>query len=99
MIDVLEKDEITKYFEYGLYAESLYLLAMLDYLSNLNEIPLCDKYDSLRKVCFKEPLYPDSIRSLTFVMNDEEILNKARKEAIPEFIRFNIVEGEVRNVV
>lgn len=99
MIDVLEEDEITKYFEYGWYAESLYLLAMLDYPSKLNEIPLCDKYDSLRKACFKEPLYPESIRALAFVMNDDEILNKALKEAIPEFIRFNIVEGDVRNVV
>lgn len=32
-------------------------------------------------------------------MKDDSIKEKAKKESIPEFIRFNIVEAEVRNIV
>ena len=46
LIDVLESDEIEKLYEKKWYPESLYLLAMVDYLSRENHIPLCEKYDS-----------------------------------------------------
>lgn len=32
-------------------------------------------------------------------MNDEKIKKDARKNAIPEFMKFNIVEADIRNVV
>ena len=49
IIDVLENNKIRKLYDKGWYAESLYLLAMLDYVSRLNDIPLCTEYDDLRR--------------------------------------------------
>lgn len=100
IIDTLEKDEIRKYYNRKWYAESFYLLAMLDYLSRLNDVPLCSRYDDLRKYRLQEPIYPSSVLITAAVSKrSEEIKERARREAIPEFIRFNIVESEVRNVV
>ena len=48
LIRVLENDEITKLYKKEWYPETLYLLAMVDYLSRINNIPLCNKYDNIR---------------------------------------------------
>lgn len=99
MIEVLEKDEIHKYHSWCWYPESLYLLAMLDYLSRLNEIPLCKEYNDLRKCCLEETIYPASILAEAMATKDDTIKERAKANAIPEFIRFNIVENEVWNVL
>ncbi len=99
IIQTLEDDDITKYYERKWFAESLYLLAMLDYISNQNKIPLCSKYDAYRKCRLKDTIFPASIRAEAAVTNNTQILEQAKQEALPEFMRFNIVESEVRNVV
>ena len=40
IIDVLKSDDIRRYFKRKWYPESFYLLAMVDYLSRLNNVPL-----------------------------------------------------------
>lgn len=99
IIQVLESNDIRSYHRRKWYAESLYLLAMLDYISRENNVPYCKDYDDLRKCKLAEPLYPASIRAAYQVSKNEDIKQQAYREAIPEFIRFNIVESEVRNVV
>lgn len=46
--DSLKRQEIRAYYDRKMYPESLYLLAMLDYISRKNDIPLCEEYDNLR---------------------------------------------------
>lgn len=99
IIDTLEKEEIRAYYERAWYPESLYLLAMLDYISRLNHIPLCADYDDLRRCRLAEPLYPSGIVALCAVEKSGREKERSLHSAIPEFIRFNIVESEVRNVV
>lgn len=54
-----QNDEtIRKYFNPKWYPESLYLLAMVDYLSRENDIPLCRDYDDIRIHKLAEPLFP-----------------------------------------
>ena len=48
IMDILTNDEVRKLYERKWYAECFYLLAMTDYLSRENEIPLCTKYDDIR---------------------------------------------------
>ena len=43
--------------------------------------------------------YPASVLSVVAVSENAKIKAAARKNAIPEFMRFNIVENDVRNVV
>ena len=99
IIETLEKDDIRKYYLRKWYPESLYLLAMLDYISRINSVPLCTKYDDLRRCKLNETIYPASVLASSAVAKDERIKEQSRREAIPEFLRFNIVESEVRNVV
>lgn len=99
IIETLEKDDIRKYYRKKWYLESFYLLAMLDYISRVNDVPLCTGYDDLRKCKLREPVYPSSILTAAAVSKDQSIKTQACQEAIPEFMRFNIVESEVRNVV
>ena len=99
LIDVLERDDILKYYNRKWYPESLYLLAMVDYLSRVNDVPLCTKYDSLRKAKLSQTVYPSSVIALAIAMKSNEPKRQAEKESIPEFMRFNIVESEVRNVI
>lgn len=99
ILDTLENHEIRNYYERKWYPESLYLLAMLDYISRENDIPLCDEYDDLRRSTLEKPIYPASLRAVSAASKDETILRKAAMTAIPEFRRFNIIENEVRNVI
>lgn len=99
MIHVLESDEIRSLYEKHWYPEALYLLAMLDYLSRVNDVPVCTKYNDIRSCRLKNPIYPAGVLLTSEVMKTEEAKRKAEKEAIPEFRRFNIIESEVRNVV
>lgn len=99
IIYTLETDEITELYQMERYPESLYLLGMLDYISRLNKVPICSKYDEIRRCRLKEPLYPTSIITAAVVANSDEIKEQSCREAIPEFMRFNIVESEIRNVV
>ena len=90
IIDTLESQDIRTYYNRKWYPESLYLLAMLDYLS---------RDDDLRRCRLEKPVYPASIRALSAAAQDDAAIKEAAKSAIPEFMRFNIVENEVRNVI
>lgn len=99
VIEVLESDDIHRYYKRKWYPESFYLLAMLDYVCRINQIPICTDYDALRKQRLQKPLYPASILSVAAVSENAKVKAAARKNAIPEFMKFNIVENEVRNVI
>lgn len=99
MIRLLESDEIRDLYNRHWYPEALYLLAMLDYLSRINQIPLCTRYDDIRTQKLKNPLYPADILVAGEVLESDKPLRMAEQDAIPEFRRFNIMESEVRDVV
>ena len=99
IIDTLENNEVRRLYDKEWYPESLYLLAMLDYISRVNDVPICADYNDIRKCKLQEIVYPVSILTAFAVSKSEYIKEKAYREAIPEFRRFNIVESEVRNVI
>ena len=98
IIETLEADEIRKLYERSWYREALYLLAMVDYLSRINDLPLCTNYNDIRAQKLERPCFPAGVIVSYAATGDERIKEKALANAIPEFLRFNIVEGEVRNV-
>lgn len=105
MIQVLENQQIDKEFSKQNYIESLYLLAMVDYLSRLHDIELCTNYNKLRHCKLDRKVYPSSIEILEmtqkFSSSQQRIRYRAEAEklAIPEFLRHNIIEVDVRNVM
>ena len=99
LIKTIESDEITVYYQRGWYPECLYLLAMVDYISRINEIPLCNAYEKYRSMKLNKKLYPMGIVAACAVSDDENLKAQAELNAVPEFLRFNIIESDVRNVI
>lgn len=85
IIDTLERDDIRVYYQRGWYRKGLHLLAMLDYISRMNSVPICTGYDDLRCCKSKEPLYPSSILTVDSVSGSDAPKMKALLETIPEF--------------
>jgi transcriptional regulator with XRE-family HTH domain len=98
IIDALENDKVRYYFEKKWYLESLYLLAMVDYLSRENDLPLCSGYNDIRAARLQKPVYPLSILVKSAFAGSDQPLIDSYEKSIPEFKRFNIVENEIRNV-
>ncbi len=99
LIETLESHDIRTYYERKWYPESLYLLAMLDYISRENDVPLVSEYDDIRRCRLEKPVYPAGLRAVSAAARSDAALKEAEKTAIPEFMRFNIIESEVRNVI
>jgi len=98
IINILEANKIRYLYQKQWYPESLYLLAMVDYLSRENLLPICADYNDIRITKLKEPIYPESILTMCAILNSDIPKKESENEAIPEFMRFNIVESEIRNV-
>lgn len=99
LIETLEGDFIINYYKKKWYPECFYLLAMVDYVSKENNLPVCEEYDSLRERKLKKLLYPSSILAMSAAAHNEDAKKEALKNALPEFLKYNIVENEVRNVI
>ena len=99
IIETLETDKIRMLYQKRWYPESLYTLAMVDYLSRENDLPICNEYNDIRCAKLKEPFYPAGILTLCAAFNSDEPKKQSFREAIPEFKQFNIIENEVRNVL
>ncbi|MGN0413846.1 MAG: helix-turn-helix domain-containing protein [Lachnospiraceae bacterium] len=98
IIETLEEDKIRKLYDKQWYREALYLLAMVDYLSRINSLPICTNYNDIRCQKLERPCFPAGVLVSYAATGDEKIKEDALEKAIPEFMRFNIVEGDVRNV-
>ena len=98
IIDTLREDEVGKYWERQWYPEAYYTLAMLDYLPEENDLPLCSNYEAIRHTSLKKPVFPRDIELAARIDPSLDVRAQAISESIPEFIRFNIVEKDVRNV-
>lgn len=93
--DVLIDNDILLLYEKQWYAECLYVLAMVDYLSRLHHVALCEEFDFLREQRLSRLVYPAEV---AIADNVEQAKQECLAKAIPEFLHFNIVEIEVRNV-
>ena len=96
---LLKSNQIRTYYEKKWYPEALYLLAMLDYLSRLHNVPICKNYNDIRRAKLEQPLYPSSVLLLCKAQRSDAPKDECIRTAIPEFMRFNIIESEVRNVI
>ena len=98
LIDILKNNVIDTFYNNKWYGETLYMLAMFDYISRINEIPLCDKYNNMRKLKLSEIVYPTDVYCSFLLTNNDQILQESFDNGIPEFKRFNIIENEVRDI-
>ena len=99
LIKFLTDDVVTEFANHSLWRECLYCLAMIDYISNQNDVPLRTKYDRYRRLKFEKPLLPRSARLVSLILKNDDEIKEVYANAIPEFLKYNIIEGDVRNVV
>lgn len=99
IIDTLESGEIRTFYERQWYPECLYLLAMLDHISKLNDIPLCSDFDDLRRYKLSRVIYPRDVLLLCALFHNDDAKRQAEEDAIREFRQYNIIESDIRNVV
>ena len=98
IIEVLKSNKIESLYEKRWFPECFYLLAMVDYLSRINNVPLCLKYNKLRTLHLQEPIFPIGVILLDKASNSEKYSKEILAFAIPEFLRHNIVEREIQDV-
>ncbi len=98
IIDTLSSNEIRTLYNRKWYPESFYLLAMVDYLSRENEVPICTNYNDIRAQRLQYIIYPVSVLLSDTAMKTDKHRKECMRNAIPEFLNFNIVESDVRNV-
>lgn len=97
----IAENRVEKYYEEYNFLCAFYMLAMLDYLSKKNNISPFAPYDYLRELKLHEPVYPLSAEILIMSMPNkkEEIEKYYIENAIAEFLRHNIVEGDIESVM
>jgi hypothetical protein len=71
------------------YLKAFYLVATVDYISKRNDIPLCDKYSSIRNLKLESPYY----------VGDSALVDADKENCIEEFVRYNIYEGDLYDAV
>ena len=98
LLDVIKSDRILYYLNKRWYREALYILAMVDYLCRENDIPLQEDFEELRRMKLSGIIYPAGILILCAALKSEAPKEESLRQAIPEFLRHNIVESEVRNI-
>jgi hypothetical protein len=99
IVEVIESGDIRRYYERTWYEESFYLLAAVDYLSRVNGLPPCADYEDIRSRRLAEPVYTKDVVMLSLLLKNDRLKEKATRDAIPEFKRFNIMEGDIRDVI
>ena len=99
ILELLENDQIRSLYRRHWYVEAYYLLGMIDYLYNQNDLPIFTRYNELRAGKLERPILPTGVVLTSEVCKTDEPIREAMDNAIPEFLRYNIVESEVRNVV
>ncbi|MBR1454470.1 MAG: helix-turn-helix transcriptional regulator [Lachnospiraceae bacterium] len=86
------------YYNISWYEETFYTLALLDYVSHINNIPVASEYDFLRLKKLKNRIYPRDLNIISKLSKKHIKKNDIIKMAIPEFLKYNIVETNIRNV-
>ena len=80
IIDVLEHDRIRKLFAKGTYPQALYLLAMLDYLCRISDMPICSDFNDLRKCKLQKTIYPTGVLAAVAVSQSDDPIKKCEDE-------------------
>jgi hypothetical protein len=98
LIIILKMDVIRYCYKKDKLLECYYFLGLVDYLCRVNGLP-CDKeYSDIREFELSERVFPGGTNILCSVFGNDEPKKEAIEKAIPEFLRFNIVEWGIRDV-
>lgn len=100
---VLKEEWIRHYWDQKKYPEALYLTAMIDYLSKEHKLPIPSQCQEFRSFKLTEPLFPLDILLMDKLLPEKNIKEKeiglCKQESLArEFLKYNIVERDIRDV-
>lgn len=100
---LVTEDWISIFWNKEWYPECFYLLAMLDYLSAIYNVPKLGKYNDYRGYKLESILYPRDIlfweKILPEAQYKKRVLEECRSNPCSaEFLKYNIIEGDIRDV-
>ncbi len=100
---IMKQNWVKMFWDWNWYEESLYTLALLDYLSDLYRVTPFAGYDWYRKQSLDKPLLPQSVLIMAKLKPDDHIIEKTINDCQKNycssfFIKYNIVEGDIRDV-
>ena len=93
LIQILEGGRIPRLRKLHQDAQAYYLVALVDYLSRIHEVPRCKDFDDIRQEKLSEAIYP----GLGNLVKSPVMKKKKEDTAIPEFKHFNIMENDIRS--
>lgn len=89
ILEIIEKCDAEYYEKHEDYVKALYLVATVDYISKKYNIPLCNKYNELRKMKLEKP----------FHIGDSELFSTNSGDVIIEFLSYNIYERDLYDAI
>lgn len=101
---VLKTNLVMYLWEKKEFAKSLYVLAVIDYISWKNDVPFFEEYEWMRKCKLKNELYPSAIVMLDKIEQSNKNRNRALEECKDDecgmfFFRHNIIERSIEDVI
>ena len=94
---IYKNNIILDYYYKSWYKETYYTLALTDYISKENNLPIAKEYNFLRTKKLDKKIYPRDVNIISKLDNNK-IKTNANEKAISEFLKYNIVETNVRDV-
>lgn len=102
LFHVLSEQWIPIFFEIGMPEKAFYILALIDYLAAEHGLPPFADYDEYRTKKLAVTLFPRDILLMDMLSKEDEkqkAIEKAKNSSIGKyFLRFNIIEDDIRNV-
>ena len=98
IITILKKDIIRYCYKNDILLECFYLLGMIDYLCRINALLYDTEYNDIRQYKLSKPLFPEGVDFSCYINGDDIARKKIMEKAIPEFLWYNIIESDIRNV-
>ena len=93
--NLFESNEIDYYFKSNQFLKCYYLLGMADYLCRKNNLPFSNNYNHIRQYKFDKLIFPRDVILSCILFNNDDSKKEILKMAIPEFLKYNIVENGV----
>lgn len=95
---ILDYVDIDMLIASGRKKQALYTVAIIDYISKENGIPINPNLSKYRKLKMEVLSFSSGVETYTRIMKTNTMKERALKLALDEFLHYNIVESSVRDI-
>lgn len=96
--NILNYVDIDKLLASGRKKHALYTVAIIDYISKENNLPMKEELSKYRGMKMETLSFSSGVETYTRIVKNDSMKKKILDSAIREFLIYNIVESSVRNV-